>query len=96
MVAVIIVDAYPFWLSQTWPVTFRIQEQVFSGCTMLPDSKETELGSSDQEASTSTGKNTGIVLVPCRAWKCDPTAIPGGVDISEVPGCHLLRHTSSQ
>ena len=31
------------------------------------DSKETELGSSDQEASPSAGKNTGIVLVPCRA-----------------------------
>ena len=31
---------------------------------MLPDSKETELGSSDQEASSSAGKNTGVVLVP--------------------------------
>ena len=63
---------------------------MFSGCTVLPDSKETELGSSDQEASPSAGKNTGIVLVPCHAWKCVPTAISGGVDISEVPGCHLL------
>ena len=26
VVAVIIVDAYPFWLSQSWPVTLRIQE----------------------------------------------------------------------
>ena len=69
---------------------------MFSGCTVLPDSKETELGSSDQEASLSAGKNTGIVLVPCRAWKCVPTAISGGVDISEVPGCHLLRQMSSQ
>ena len=25
-----------------------------------------------------------------RAWKCIPTAISGGVDISEVPGCHLF------
>ena len=25
-----------------------------------------------------------------------PTAISGGVDISEVPGCHLLRQMSSQ
>ena len=69
---------------------------MFSGCTVLPDSKETKLGSSDQEASPSAGKNTGIVLVPCRAWKCVPTAISGGVDISEVPGCHLLRQMSSQ
>ena len=29
-----------------------------------PDSKETELGSSDQEASPSAGKNTRVVLVP--------------------------------
>ena len=63
---------------------------MFSGCTVPPDSKETELGSSDQEASPSAGKNTGIVLVPCCTWKCVPTAISGGVDISEVPGCHLL------
>ena len=69
---------------------------MFSGCTVPPDSKETELGSSDQEASPSAGKNTGIVLVPCHAWKCAPTAISVGVDISEVPGCHLLQQMSSQ
>ena len=63
---------------------------MFSGCTVPPDSEETEFGSSNQEASLSAGKNTGIVLVPCCAWKCVPTAISGGVDISEVPGCHLL------
>ena len=54
---------------------------------MPPDSKETELGSSDQEAFPSAGKNTGVVLVPCHAWECVPTVISGGVDISEVPGC---------
>ena len=59
---------------------------------MPPDSKETKLGSSDQEASPSAGKNTGVVLVPCLR----PTAISGGVDISEVRGCHLLRQMSSQ
>ena len=63
---------------------------MFSGCTVLPDIKETELGSSDQLASPSAGKNTGIVLVPCHARKYVPTVISGGVDISEVPGCHLL------
>ena len=62
---------------------------------MPPDGKETKLGSSNQEASPSAGKNTGIVLLPCRAWKCVPTAVSGGVDIYEVPGCHLLRHMSS-
>ena len=51
-----------------------------SGCIVPPDSKEMELGSSDQEASPSAGKNTGTVLVPCRAWKCISTAISSGVD----------------
>ena len=69
---------------------------MFSGCTVPPDSKETELGSSRQEASPSAGTNTGIVLVPCRAWKCVPRAISEGVDISKVPGCHLLRQIGSQ
>ena len=34
----------------------------------------------------SADKNTGIVLVPCHAWKCVPAAIYSGVDISEVLG----------
>ena len=85
-----------FWLSQTWPVNLRIQEWVFSGCTVPPDSKETELGNSGQEASPSAGKNTGIVLVPSRVWKCVPKAVSGDVDISKVPGCHLLWQMSSQ
>ena len=69
---------------------------MLSGCTVPPDNKEAELGSSDQEASPSAGKNNGVVLVPCRVWKCVPTGISGGVDISEVPGCQLLRQIISQ
>ena len=45
---------------------------MFSGCTVPPDSKETELGSSDQEASPSAGKNTGVVLVPCLHMEVHP------------------------
>ena len=67
-----------------------------SGCTVWLDSKETKLESSDQAASLSAGKNTGIVLVPCRTWKCVPTSISGGADISQVSGCHLGRKMSSQ
>ena len=63
---------------------------------MLPDSKATKHGISDQEASPSADKNTGIVLVPCCTWKCVPTAIYRGVDISKVPGCHFLQQLSSQ
>ena len=68
---------------------------MFSGCTVPPDSKETELGSSNQEASPSAGKNTRVVLMPCLHMEV-PTAISDGVDISEVPECHLLRQMSSQ
>ena len=67
-----------------------------SGFTMPPDSKETKLGSSNQEASPSEDNNTRIVLVPCHAWKSDPTAISSGVDISKVAGCHFLWQMSSQ
>ena len=41
---------------------------MFSVCTVPPDSMETELGSSNQEASASAGKNTGVVLVTCYAY----------------------------
>ena len=69
---------------------------MFSGCTVPSDSKETKLGSSDQEASPSAGKYTGVVLVPGCAWKCVPTALSGGVDISEVKRLHFLRQMSYQ
>ena len=42
------------------------------------------------------GKNTEVVLVQYCAWKFVPTAISGGVEIFEVPGCHLLRQMSSK
>ena len=63
---------------------------MFSGCTVPLDNKETELGSSDQEDSPSAGKITGVVSVPCHEWKCVPTVNSGGVDVFEIPGCHLL------
>ena len=89
MVAAISVDDYPLF-------GFLRPDLLPSGCTVLPDSRETKLGSSDQEASPSAGKYTRIVLGPCGAWKCVPTAISVGVDIFEIPGCHLLQQMSSQ
>ena len=71
-------------------------QKLFSGCTVLPDSKVTNLESSNQEASPSRVKNTGVVVVPCHAWKCVRTAISGGVDISKVPECCLFQQMSSQ
>ena len=98
MEVVFSVDAYSFLVSSDLVcrfVTLRIQEYLLSGYT-VPDNEDTELRSSNQEASPSASKNTRVVLGPCRALKCVPTAISGGVDISEVPGCHLLRQMSSQ
>ena len=60
---------------------------MFSGWTVPADSKETKLGGSNEEASPSAGKDTGVVLVP---FSCIPTAISGGVDIYEVSVCHWL------
>ena len=42
------------------------------------------------------GENTVVVLVPYCPWKCVPTAISGGADISKDPECHLLQQISSQ
>ena len=64
---------------------------MFPGCAVPPGSNETEFGSSDQEASPSPNETTRVVLVPYHAWNCVPTTISGGLDISEVLGCHLLR-----
>ena len=52
--------------------------------------EETELESSDEEASPSADENTGVALVPCCTWKCVPIAIFGVVDISKFPWCHFL------
>ena len=68
----------------------------FLGCTVWPDTKETKLGSSNQEASLSAIKNTGVILVPCHARKFVLTAISCGADIPKVPASHLLQHTNSQ
>ena len=34
-------------------------------------------------------KISGKFSCHVHAWKCVPTAISSGVDISEIPGCHL-------
>ena len=59
---------------------------MFSGCAVLPDSKENELGCVDQEPSPSAGKNTRVVLVPCCALKCFLKAISGDLYIFNISG----------
>ena len=69
---------------------------MYSGCTVLPDSKQAKCGSSDQEASPSESKNARVVLLPCCGWKFVLTTISSSVDISNAPGCHLLQQMSSE
>ena len=72
MVAVISIDAYLFLAFSD--LTFHLEDtgMVFSGCTVPPDSKETELESSDQQASSSAAKNIGEVFVPCSCMEVRP------------------------
>ena len=69
---------------------------MFSGYTVLLDSKENKLGSSNQETPPSAGKNTGLVLVPFCACVSLQLAISGSVYISIVSGCHMLHQMRSQ
>ena len=63
---------------------------MFSGCTVLPDIKETKLGSSNQEAFPSAGKNTGVSVMSHMEVS---TTISDSADISEFP---LLWQMGSQ
>ena len=72
MVAVISVDAYLFLAFSDLTYHLKIQELVLSGYIVPPDSKETELGGSDQEASPSACEHTGVVLVPCSCIEVCP------------------------
>ena len=65
MVAVISVDTYLVLAFSYLTCHLEDTEKVFCGCTVLPDSKEIKLGSTNQEASPSAGKSTGIFLVSC-------------------------------
>ena len=64
MVAVISVDAYPFLAFSD--LTYHLEDMGIGVFWLhcASDTKETELGSKDQEASPLAGKNTGVVLVP--------------------------------
>ena len=88
-VAVISVDAYPFLASSDPTCQLEDTGMVVFWLHCAADSKETKLGSSNQEASPSAGKDTRVVLVQCHIWKCVPTAFSSGVNISKVPECRL-------
>ena len=90
MVAVISADAYPFLAFSDLTCHLedtRIGVFLVALCHLIDRRLNLEVA---------TKRLLGIVLLSCHAWKCVPTAISGGVDISEVPGCHLFRQMSSQ
>ena len=60
VVAVISVDTFSFLAFSD--LTWHIEDTGIGVCTLKPDSKETELGSSNQDTSPSVGKNTRIVF----------------------------------
>ena len=85
MVAVIIVDAYPFLAFLDLALSrwgYR------NGCFLVIVCRltvEKLNGSSDQEAPPTAGKNAGTFLELYLLWKCLLTATNGGVDIPKVP-----------
>ena len=72
MVAVISIDAYLFLAFSDLSCHIEDTQQVFSGCTVPSDTNKTELESSDQEASPSVAKNTGVVLVSSQRMEVRP------------------------
>ena len=90
MVAVISVDAYHFLAFSD--LTYHLEDTgigVFC-YTVPPDSNQTELGSSNQEASSSAGKHSRVILLPCCTWECVPTAISGCMGISKILGVSFV------
>ena len=72
VVAVISVDTHPFLAFPDRTYHLEDMEIGVFWLPVLPDSKETKLGSSDQEASPSVGKNIGVVLVSCSCMAVCP------------------------
>ena len=65
MVGVISVDAYPLLAFSDLTCHLEDMRIYVFWLSLLPDSKDTELESSNQEASPSAGKNTWVLLVSC-------------------------------
>ena len=63
---------------------------MLSDCTVLANSKETVLRSSNQDVSSPEDKNVRVVIKLWRTWKSVHSAIFSGVDIPKVTGCHFF------
>ena len=68
---VINVDVCPFLAFLG--LTCHLEDMGISvGCTKLPDSKDTKLGKSDQEAFPSAAENTRVVVLLCLSMEVHP------------------------
>ena len=72
VVAVISVDAYPLLAFSDLTCHLEDTEIGVFWLNVPPNRKETKLGSNNQEASPSLGKNTGVILVPCSGMEVHP------------------------
>ena len=72
VVAMISVDAYSFFAFSNLTCYLEDMEIGSFGCTMPLDSKETELGSSNQEDIPSACKKPRVVLVKCLCMEVHP------------------------
>ena len=79
VVVVVNVDTCRFWLSRPDLSPWGYGNRCFLVVRPPLNSEETELGSSDQEASPSDVKNTAVDLVSCRIRQCVPTSISSDV-----------------
>ena len=66
-----------FRLAHTFSVTLRIQEYAFSVNDVRHDRRIPNL----EVGYKSHIVNTVVALVSCRAWKCVPRAISGGMKL---------------
>ena len=87
--ALIEIDGYPFWLSQSWPITLRIG--VFSLHCMALIVKSLQTRKYRARGFSIIRVITSVVLELRCAWKGVLTAICGIVDISEVLGVIFTR-----
>ena len=95
MLVVINVDAYPFLALSDLICHLADTVMVFFGCTVPPDSQETELRSSNQEVSPSADKNTRVVLVSYCACSVSLQLFLV-MWTFHVSGCHLLQQMSKR
>ena len=87
VVAVISVDVYLFLTCHIW--RYRNWCFLVALCRLIVRRPNLEVAT--KRLLHQQVKTRGIVLVPSHAWKCVPTTIYSGVDISEVPGWQLFR-----